>query len=126
MLTPTVSDREHAATRTARRVGDGLDRDHQLVVTVPHVEHLHAIGVEQRIGPGTPARVRTTPTVIHVGVLNRQEAWPLPILKTPTPNSPLRHALPVNHAQIRRARQGDRCAGMSAPMCWLIARGPVG
>ena len=63
-----MTGRHHAAARTAGRLGLGLDRDHQLAVTMPRVQHVHAVAVEHRIGPGTPAHARTTPTVIHVGV----------------------------------------------------------
>jgi len=41
--------------------------------------------------------------VVHVGVFLERFAWSLPIVKTPTPNSQLRHARQLNHAQIRRA-----------------------
>jgi hypothetical protein len=45
----------------------GLDGDHQLAVTSLHFEHMHAVTVEHGIGPGTPARTRTTPIVVQVG-----------------------------------------------------------
>jgi hypothetical protein len=63
-----VPDRHDTAGRAAGLIGVGLDRDHQLAVTTAHVQNVHPGRVEHRIGPGAPARTRTTPIVIHVGV----------------------------------------------------------
>ncbi len=65
---PAVPDRHDTAGRAAAHVGVGLDGAHQLAVATLHIEYVHAIAVEHRIGPGTPARTRTTPIVVHVGV----------------------------------------------------------
>ncbi len=94
MLAAAVPDRDHPAGRAAADIGLGLDRQHQPLRFADHVQHVHPGDVEQRIGPGAPAHTRTTPTVIHVGVFLRSAASSLPILKAPTPPSPLRHADP--------------------------------
>jgi len=83
---PAVPGGHHPTARAAGHIGVGLDRDHQLVVPSAHVEHMHPVAVEHRIGPDAPARVQTTPIVIHVGVFSGRPASSLPILKTPTPN----------------------------------------
>jgi len=46
---------------------------------------------------------RTLGQPSRVEVFLERFAWSLPIVKTPTPNSQLRHARQLNHAQIRRA-----------------------
>jgi hypothetical protein len=65
---PSVPDRDDTAARAAGRIGVGLDGDHQLAVTATDVEHVHAVAVEHRIGPGAPTSTQTTPIVVHVGV----------------------------------------------------------
>jgi hypothetical protein len=41
-------------------VGVGLDRNHQVAMPATHVNHVHPVGVEHRIGARTPARGRCT------------------------------------------------------------------
>jgi hypothetical protein len=110
---PAMPDRQHAARRAARRLGAGLDRNHQLAVTSLHVQHMHTVAVEHGIGPGTPRGTRTTSIVVHVGVFFCGSAWSLSIVKTPTLTPRLRRAEPrnidrgqINHAHRRRARNG--------------------
>src|SRR5688572_12898532 len=72
---------------------------------------MHAGNIEHRIGPGAPARTRTTHTVGHRRGL-RQTAWSLLILKAPTPSTHDQHATPalLTHAHLRRpALPAHRC-----------------
>jgi hypothetical protein len=98
---PTV--RHHPAAGAAGPIDVGLDRHHQPLLVVDHVEHVHPSGVEHRISPAAPTHTRTTPIVIHVGVFFDRSAWSQSILKTPTHQPRLRHAQQLTHAQIRRA-----------------------
>jgi hypothetical protein len=71
-----------------------LDSQHQpLLVIDLDIKHMHAGNIEHRIGPGTPARTRTTHTVGHRRGLG-QTAWSLLILKAPTPSTHDQHATP--------------------------------
>ena len=88
----------------------GLHRKHQpLPVIDCHVEDMHVGNIEDRIGPGAPARTRATHRVRHRRVLRESVAWSLLILKGPTSypliNTPT--ATGLTHAQIRRAGYGE-------------------
>jgi hypothetical protein len=102
-----VPNSQDPALGTAGHLDVGLDRDHQLAVTTAHVEHVHPVGVEHRIGADTPGHARTTTTVRHVGVslgrlLGRYRAWETPTLNpryaTPDRSPMLRSEEPVNAA----------------------------
>ena len=60
-----VADREHPAGR-AGRLQLTLDGEHQASHVVDlHLQDVHVGNVEDRIGPGAPARTRTTRKVVH-------------------------------------------------------------
>jgi hypothetical protein len=99
---PAVANRHNnTAASAACRVAVGLERDQHLRCPRRTSITCMPLGVEHRIGAGTPAW-RAAPTVVHVGVFIRSDAWSLPILKTSTRFSRLRHAERRSHAQIRR------------------------
>jgi hypothetical protein len=106
MVSPAVPYLDNPAGGTAGDVAIGLDRQHQAIGLPSDLQNVHPGNVEQRIRAGAPARVRTTPTVLHVGVLR------IGCLVAADPEGPdtptwLRHAHRrprVTHAQIRRAR----------------------
>jgi len=113
-----MAHRNNAAARTAGRNGAGLDSDHEPARLTLHLEHMHASSIKQSIGADAAVHARTTFAVVHVGVFNLRTAWSLPILKTLTLISPLRHAQQLNHAQIRRAtlvESAVQCVDMRAP-----------
>jgi hypothetical protein len=83
---PAMPDCEHPAPGTPGRVGIGLHGDHQLAMTALDVEHMHAVGVEHRIGAGAPRHARTTPTVIHVGVFDSSGSFVAPDPEDPDPH----------------------------------------
>ncbi len=96
---PAVRGGHDPAPTAAGPVRVGLHRDHQPAPLTAHVQDMHPGRVEHRIRPGTPARARTTPIVIHVGVFLDRSAWSLPILKTPTP--PPVNATPARSPTLR-------------------------
>lgn len=61
----------------------------QLAVTELHVQHMHAVAVEHRIGSPAPAH-RTTSIVVHVGVVNPSGCLVAPDPEDPDPTSRLR------------------------------------
>ena len=103
-----VADRQHAARRAGRLQLTRLDRQHQTLLVVDlHVEDVHVGNIEDRIGPGAPARTRATHRVRHrrgfrVGSLVASDPEGPDALNLgstrPCPRQP-------THAQIRRARQ---------------------
>lgn len=56
----------------------------QLAVTELHVQHMHAVAVEHRIGSPAPARTEPRLPWFMSGSSIRRVAWSLPILKTRT------------------------------------------
>jgi hypothetical protein len=61
-----VPDSHHPARRAARLHLTRLDRQHQTLLSIDlDVEHVHLGDIEDRIGPGAPARTRTTHRVVH-------------------------------------------------------------
>ena len=62
----TVANREHPAGRAGRLQLSRLDSEHQALLVVDlHLQDVHVGNVEDRIGPGAPARTRTTRKVVH-------------------------------------------------------------
>ena len=101
-----MPDRKHPAAGAAVLHLIGLDRHHQPLLVVDNdIEDMHAGNIEHRIGPGAPARTRTTHTVDHRRGLRRRGAWSLLILKVPTPSTHDQHAMRalLTHAHLRRA-----------------------
>jgi hypothetical protein len=92
----TVANREHPADRAGRLQLSRLDGEHQALLVVDlHLQDVHVGNVEDRIGPGTPTRTRTT------------RKWSLPILKAPTPSP------------------ADQHAHLGAPVAMLISEEPL-
>ena len=58
---PAVAGSQHPTRRTGRLQLTRLDRQHQpLLIIDLHIEDVHVGNVEDCIGPGAPARTRTT------------------------------------------------------------------
>ena len=107
---PAVPDREHPARWTAVLELAGLDGQHQPSSVVDlHVENVHAGNIEDRIGPGAPARTGTTHKVGHRRGF-RSDAWSHPILEAPTPPAPDQHARPARHPMLRSEDPLNRSA----------------
>lgn len=83
----------------------GLHGQHQpLPVVDLNVEDVQLGNVENCIGPGAPARTRTTHKVGHRRGF-RTVAWSLPILKAPTPLAHDQHATTGNTPSMLRSEE---------------------
>jgi hypothetical protein len=103
---PAVADRHYPTCRACRRQLTRLDGEHQpLLVVHLNAEDVHVGNVQDRIGPGAPARARTTHRVRHRrGFLSGSlVASDLEGPDASTDGSTRRSLGSVTHAQIRRA-----------------------
>jgi hypothetical protein len=105
--TAAAADREHPAGRAGRLQLTRLDGEHQASHVVDlHLQDVHVGNVEDRIGPGAPARTRITRRVVHRQVFPRSGCF---VASDPEGPDALTHGStrpprwPRRHAQIRRA-----------------------